>query len=148
MTKPTKVIVIAFLAAGAVLALWMVRGLLFGGNSAAGDLVFTNQTDIPVGSVGLHWEKESTVGCNADGSLFGEGDYLAFTVEDYPVTVTIYRDVEGREELISCVIEEPPKGRWYLFLEQNEAGEPELFWAHGGQGPKDLKDAVQWSGWM
>lgn len=145
MTKSTKITVIAALA-GAVmlLALWLVRGLLFGGNSAAGDLVFTNQTDIPVGAVGLRWEKESRIGCNADGSLFGEGDYLAFTVGHYPVTVTLYRDVEAREELISCTIEEPPMGRWYLFLNRNETGEPELFWAHGGQGPKDLKDAVQW----
>lgn len=145
MKKPTKIVVIAFLAATAVIALWMVRGLLFGGNSAAGDLVFTNRTDIAVGAVGLKWEKETQIGCHADGSLFGEGDYLAFTVEEYPVMVTLYRDVEAREELISCVIEEPPKGRWYLFLDRNGAGEPELLWAHGGQGPKDLEDAVQWA---
>lgn len=144
MAKSTKIILITVLAGAAVLALWMVRGLLFGGNSAQGDLVFTNQTDIPVGSVGLFWEKETQVCCNADGSLFEEGDYLAFTVERYPVTVALYRDVEAREELISCVIEEPPKGRWYLFLTRNEAGELELFWAHGGQGPKDLKDGLQW----
>ena len=143
MAKPTKIIVIAFLVAAALTALWMVRGLLFGGNSAAGDLVFTNQTDILVGSVGLRWENETQIGCHADGSLFGEGDYLAFTVERYPVTVTLYRDVEAREELISCVIEEPPKGRWYLFLNRNGAGEPELLWAHGGQGPKDLQMAMQ-----
>lgn len=144
MAKSTKIIVIAFLAAAAVMALWMVRGLLFSGNSASGDLVFTNQSDIPVGSVGLRWENESQISCHADGSLFGEGDYLAFTVERYPVTVTLYRDVEAREELISCVIEEPPMGRWYLFLNRNGAGEPELLWAHGGQGPKDLTQGVQW----
>lgn len=146
MAKSTKIIVIAFLCGAVVMALWLVRGLLFGGNSASGDLVFTNQTDISIGAVGLRWENETMIGCNADGSLFGEGDYLAFTVERYPVTVTLYRDVEAREKFVSCVLEEPPKGRWYLFLARNGAGEPELFWAHGGQGPKDLRDGHQrWS---
>ena len=142
MEKPTKIVIIAFVVMAAVLALWLLRGL-FGGSSAVGDLVFVNRSDIPVGAVGLRWEDETRVGCNADGSLFDEGDYLAFTAERYPVTVTLFRDTEAREELVSCVIEEPPMGRWYLYLDRNGAGEPALSRAHGGQGPKDLKDAVQ-----
>lgn len=142
MEKPTKIVIIAFVVMAAVLALWLLRGL-FGGSSAAGGLVFVNRTDIPVGAVGLRWEDETQVGCNADGSLIGKGEYLSFEAERYPVTVTLFRDGEAREELLSCVIEEPPMGRWYLFLEKNGAGEPELSRAHGGQGPKDLKDAAQ-----
>ena len=142
MKTPTKIILLGALLALVALALWGV-GELHSSNDTAGDLVVENHSSFPVGAVGLRWEKESQVGCRADGTLLEEGDYLAFTVEEYPVLVTLCRDVEAREELVSCVLEGPPSGRWYLFLTANDRGEPELTWAHGGQGPKDLEAAEQ-----
>ena len=142
MKTPTKIVVLAALCAVLALALWGVRELRTP-NDTLGDLVVENHSPFPVGSVGLFWEKESQVGCRADGALLEEGDYLAFTAERYPVTVTLYRDVEARDALISCVIQEPPSGRWYLILSADSQGEPELIWAHGGQGPEDLEGAAQ-----
>lgn len=146
MSKRTKVILIAAVAAAAVLAaLWLVRGRL-GGEVAMGDVVFVNETHVSVYAVAFDWESHTTVGMNADGSAMGKDEYLAFDAREYPVTVTVYGDRMCEEPLASCVIDEPPAGRWYVMLERADGGALYLMCALGGSGPKDLRQAVQRAG--
>lgn len=89
-------------------------------------LTFFNRSDLPVGAVGLRWEGETTVGCHADGSPLEREDRISFDIEGYPVTVTVYRDTEAREELVSYTVGESPGSGWYLMLTGTESGKPKL----------------------
>lgn len=79
------------------------------------DVVFVIDTDHMVGSVGLTSARSSQGGRNADNSLLARGDSVGFQVEEYPVTVTAYGDLDGRLKLASCTISQAPEsGRWYV----------------------------------
>lgn len=79
------------------------------------DVVFVIDTDHTVGSVGLTSARSSQGGRNADNSLLARGDSVGFQVEEYPVTVTAYGDLDGKRELAACTITKAPEGdRWYV----------------------------------
>lgn len=79
------------------------------------DVVFVIDTDHTVGSVGLTSARSSQGGRNADNSFMTRGESFGFRVEEYPVTVTAYGDLDGRRELASCTISQAPEsGRWYV----------------------------------
>ena len=87
------------------------------------DVVFVSAADTPVGSVGLTCETSAGITQNADNSFMTRGESCAFQVDSYPVTVTVYGDIGGRRELVSCTIAEAPEGdRWYVVARDREAG--------------------------
>lgn len=87
------------------------------------DVVFVSAADTPVGSVGLTCETSAEVSQNADNSFLTRGESCAFQVDSYPVTVTVYGDIGGRRELVSCIIAKAPEGdRWYVVARDREAG--------------------------
>ena len=87
------------------------------------DVVFVSAADTPVGSVGLTCETSAGITQNADNSFLTRGESCAFQVDSYPVTVTVYGDTEGRQELAFCTIEGEPEGdRWYVVARDGESG--------------------------
>ena len=134
MKPPSKKLWIALIAAVVIVA---VISIVTGKNVneakdlAASNVVFINDSHLSVGSVGVsfsRWDGTSESGgaCNADGSLLERGDKLYFDVE-FPCSLTVYADVEGREPLLSTVIEETPPGSleegiWYVIARDNGDG--------------------------
>lgn len=87
------------------------------------EVVFVNDANTPVGSVSLTSARSTEVCLHADNSLLGRGESLGFQVDSYPVTVTVYGDIDGRQKLASCIIEEKPEGeRWYVVARDGENG--------------------------
>lgn len=87
----------------------------------SGDIVFVNESHIPVSSVTVSCEGEIQGGQYADGSPLRKGDSLSFEMADAPSVVTVYGQ-EG-EELASCTLAERPEIQWKVFLICSEDGE-------------------------
>ena len=87
----------------------------------SGDIVFINESHIPVSSVSVSCEKETQGGLLADGSPLRKGDSLSFEMVKAPSVMTVYGQ-EG-EELASCILTERPEIQWKVSLKCTEDGE-------------------------
>ena len=111
------VIVISFLAG---------RGISQAKRLVDSNVIFVNESRVPVGSVGYFSPMESGGACNADSSLLERGETLYFDVE-FPCTLTVYADAEGMAPLLSAVVEEEPPGSleegvWYVIARDGPEG--------------------------
>lgn len=91
------------------------------GDWDSGDIVFINDSHIPVSAVSVSCERETQSGQYADGSPLRKGDSLSFELVDTPSVMTAYGQ-EG-EELVSCTLTEWPETQWKVFLICSEDGE-------------------------
>ena len=88
--------------------------------TANADLMFVNDSDIPVGSVYIsyaRWDGSGVTegGMNADESLLERGDTLSFDGVVWPVTVTVCSDLQGSEAVAQLIVAEAPaEGRLWL----------------------------------
>lgn len=87
----------------------------------SGDIVFLNDSHIPVSSVSVSCEGETQAGQFADGSPLRKGECLSFDMVKAPSVMVVYGQ-EG-EELASCILTEPPEIQWKVFLKCTEDGE-------------------------
>lgn len=90
-------------------------------NDLSGDIVFINDSHIPVSSVSVSCDEETQGGQFADGSPLRKGDGLSFDMVKAPSVMTVYGQ-EG-EELASCILTERPEIRWRVTLRCTEDGE-------------------------
>lgn len=131
MKPPSKKIWAALIAAIVIVA---VISVVTGRNvneRADSNTVFVNESDAAIGSVGYSFARydgtsESGGACNADGSLLKRGDRLRLDVQ-FPCTLTVYADVEGREPVAAMVVEEKPpetlqEGVWYVIARDGDNG--------------------------
>lgn len=79
-----------------------------------GNIVFINNSNVPVSSVSVSCEGETQGGQHADGSCLRKGDSLSFEMVKVPSVMTVYGQ-EG-EELASCILSGQPETRWRVFL--------------------------------
>ena len=87
------------------------------------EVVFVSDTDTPIGSVSLTSAQSTEVCLHADNSLLTRGESFTFQVEEYPMTMTVYGDLEGKIPLAACIITEAPEGdRWYVVARDSENG--------------------------
>lgn len=87
----------------------------------SGDIVFVNETHIPVVSVSVSCEEETQVGQYADGSPLRKGDSLSFDMANVPSVMTVYG--QKGEELASCRLGERSETQWKVCLNCSEGGE-------------------------
>lgn len=136
MKPPSKKIWAALIAAIVIVA---VISVVTGRNTdqaqrrADSNVVFINDSNAAVGSVGYSFSRydgtlESGGACNADGSLLKRGDKFWLDVQ-FPCTLTVYADVEGRKPVAVAVLEHaPPKtlqeGLWYVIARDGDNGVP------------------------
>ena len=134
MKPPSKKIWAALIAAIVIVA---VISIVTGRNTdqaqrrADSNVVFVNDSNAAVGSVGYSFSRydgtsESGGTCNADGSLLKRGDKFWLDVQ-FPCTLTVYADVEGREPVAAMVVEEKPpetlqEGVWYVIARDGDNG--------------------------
>lgn len=134
MKPPSKKLWAALIAAIIIVA---VISIVTGRNVdetqklADSNVVFINQSDTAIGSVGFSFTRydgtgESGGACNADGSLLKRGDKLWLDVQ-FPCVLTLYADVEGREPIAAIVVEEKPpeelqEGVWYVIARDGDHG--------------------------
>jgi len=152
MKPPSKKLWIALIA---VIAIVMVIAIITGRDMrqavqlGSSNLVFVNASNTPVGSVGIDFSRwdgsgEACAGMNADGSPLKRGDRLYFDAGGWPVTVTVYRDLQGWEPLAQMVIEQAPPETleeciWYV-IAQDGPGESITLTLSLNLDEKDLKE--------
>ena len=130
MRKSEKTALLALLAG--LLLLLSACGCWDG---AEADLVFVNDADTPVALVGVRYASAAEMARNADNSPICRRDSIGFCDVVYPVTVTVYADLEGRKPLASWTIETPPSGeRYYVTAVDGRTG---LNLTVSGQWPLD-----------
>lgn len=126
-TKKDKIIWGALIA---VVVIVIAVSILFPKQKDAADsnLVILVDTDQPIGCVGVSYARydgslSSEHGQNADNSLMGRGESLYFDVR-WPVTVTVYADLQARTELLTFRVEEAPASgsAWQVTLYDGAEG--------------------------
>ncbi|MGN0985040.1 MAG: hypothetical protein ACI4OU_00960 [Candidatus Enterenecus sp.] len=111
------------IAALAATVLALLLSACGGWDGAEGEVVFVNGTDTPVASVGVHFTGYVEVGRYANGRPIRWGGSIGFDHVEYPVTVTVYSDLDGQEPMASCVITQAPQGeRWYVAAREGPEG--------------------------
>lgn len=134
MKPPSKKLWAALIAAVVIVAVISVvtgRNVDETRQLADSNVVFINESDAAIGSVGYSFTRYDGTGesggtCNADGSLLLRGEKFWLDVQ-FPCALTVYADVEGRQPLTSLVIEqEPPSGEqervWYVIARDDGSG--------------------------
>ncbi len=117
MKEPSKRMIIALIA---VILIFVVIAIAMPKNGSGAtdvDLIFLNDSDIPVGSVYIsyaRWDGSDVTegGMNADSSVLDRGEDLQFTGIRWPVTVMVCSDLQGRETMARIVVEEAPAEGW------------------------------------
>lgn len=117
MNPPSKRMMIALIAVILIFVVIVIAVPEQEAGTTNADLMFLNDSDIPVGSVYIsyaRWDGSNVTegGMNADNSMLERGDGLQFSGLRWPVTVTVCSDLQGSEVLAQMIVEAEPAEGW------------------------------------